>query len=171
MESLFGGSLGKPLVAYSQELQMIWEQKEVRLSGFYGIEPVLMKLRRWSSWNQVVLTTGIWLMWLSCLLFVIQSCGGWSVWYTINHFSIHKSFTVFILIESVDHVVFPLHDRGANLHIRSVISLDHFKNYIYIEADKQAHVREVSLLIQFNRGCRNMWLKYQLIILVFRPQK
>ncbi|GMI90582.1 global transcription factor group A2 [Hibiscus trionum] len=33
-------------------------------------------------------------------------------------------------------------DRGSDLQIRSVIALDHLKNYIYIEADKEAHVRE-----------------------------
>ncbi|KAA3485077.1 Global transcription factor group A2 isoform 1 [Gossypium australe] len=34
-------------------------------------------------------------------------------------------------------------DKGVELQIRSVIALDHLKNYIYIEADKEAHVREV----------------------------
>ncbi|KAA3453570.1 Global transcription factor group A2 isoform 1 [Gossypium australe] len=34
-------------------------------------------------------------------------------------------------------------DKGSELQIRSVIALDHLKNYIYIEADKEAHVREV----------------------------
>lgn len=34
-------------------------------------------------------------------------------------------------------------DRGPELQIRSVVALDHLKNYIYIEADKEAHVREV----------------------------
>ncbi|KAG8493277.1 hypothetical protein CXB51_010859 [Gossypium anomalum] len=33
-------------------------------------------------------------------------------------------------------------DKGSELQIRSVIALDHLKNYIYIEADKNAHVRE-----------------------------
>ncbi|XP_039003283.1 putative transcription elongation factor SPT5 homolog 1, partial [Hibiscus syriacus] len=33
-------------------------------------------------------------------------------------------------------------DNGSELQIRSVTSLDHLKNYIYIEADKEAHVRE-----------------------------
>ncbi|KAA3453757.1 Global transcription factor group A2 isoform 1 [Gossypium australe] len=33
-------------------------------------------------------------------------------------------------------------DKGSELQIRSVIALDHLKNYIYIEADKEAHVRE-----------------------------
>ena len=34
-------------------------------------------------------------------------------------------------------------DRGSDLQIRSVVALDHFKNYIYVEADKEAHVKEV----------------------------
>lgn len=34
-------------------------------------------------------------------------------------------------------------DRGPELQIRSVVALDHLKNYVYIEADKEAHVREV----------------------------
>ncbi|KAK6114992.1 hypothetical protein DH2020_007261 [Rehmannia glutinosa] len=33
-------------------------------------------------------------------------------------------------------------DKGPEMQIRSVIALDHLKNYIYIEADKEAHVRE-----------------------------
>ncbi|OWM85073.1 hypothetical protein CDL15_Pgr027860 [Punica granatum] len=33
-------------------------------------------------------------------------------------------------------------DRGPELQIRSVIALDHLKNFIYVEADKEAHVRE-----------------------------
>lgn len=31
------------------------------------------------------------------------------------------------------------------LNIRSAIALDHLKNYIYVEAEKEAHVREVSM--------------------------
>ena len=34
-------------------------------------------------------------------------------------------------------------DRGPEMQIRSAIALDHLKNFIYIEADKEAHVREV----------------------------
>lgn len=34
-------------------------------------------------------------------------------------------------------------DKRAELQIRSAIALDHLKNYIYVEADKEAHVREV----------------------------
>lgn len=37
-------------------------------------------------------------------------------------------------------------DKGAELQIRSVIALDHLKNYIYVEADKEAHVTEVCQL-------------------------
>ncbi|CAN1234774.1 Putative transcription elongation factor SPT5 homolog 1 [Linum perenne] len=33
-------------------------------------------------------------------------------------------------------------DRGGELQIRSAIALEHLKNFIYIEADKEAHVRE-----------------------------
>ncbi|KAL6525005.1 hypothetical protein OROMI_030598 [Orobanche minor] len=33
-------------------------------------------------------------------------------------------------------------DKSPELQIRSVIALDHLKNYVYIEADKEAHVRE-----------------------------
>lgn len=36
-------------------------------------------------------------------------------------------------------------DKGPEMQIRSVIALDHLKNYIYIEADKEAHVREVCI--------------------------
>lgn len=31
---------------------------------------------------------------------------------------------------------------GTNLQIRSVVSLDHLKGFLYIEADREAHVRE-----------------------------
>lgn len=34
-------------------------------------------------------------------------------------------------------------DKGSELQIRAAVALDHLKNYIYIEADKEAHVREV----------------------------
>ncbi|KAI4307181.1 hypothetical protein L6164_030396 [Bauhinia variegata] len=42
-------------------------------------------------------------------------------------------------------------DRGSELQIRSAIALDHLKNYIYIEADKEAHVREAC------KGLRNIY--------------
>ncbi|KAE8684383.1 hypothetical protein F3Y22_tig00111131pilonHSYRG00086 [Hibiscus syriacus] len=47
-------------------------------------------------------------------------------------------------------------DRGSDLQIRSVIALDHLKNYIYIEADKEAHVREaikVNAIFSVQRLC------------------
>lgn len=31
----------------------------------------------------------------------------------------------------------------ADLQIKSAIALDHLKNYIYVEAEKEAHVKEV----------------------------
>jgi len=34
-------------------------------------------------------------------------------------------------------------DTRSELQIRSAIALDHLKNYIYVEAYKEAHVREV----------------------------
>lgn len=40
-------------------------------------------------------------------------------------------------------------DRGPEMQIRSAIALDHLKNYVYIEADKEAHVREVYKLNSF----------------------
>ncbi|KAI9388842.1 hypothetical protein POPTR_009G124200v4 [Populus trichocarpa] len=42
-------------------------------------------------------------------------------------------------------------DKGSELQIRSVVALDHLKNYIYIEADKEAHVREAC------KGLRNIF--------------
>ncbi|KAI3927552.1 hypothetical protein MKW92_035048, partial [Papaver armeniacum] len=42
-------------------------------------------------------------------------------------------------------------DRGSEMQIRSAIALDHLKNYIYIEADKEAHVREAC------KGLRNIY--------------
>ncbi|KAL7117819.1 hypothetical protein ACP275_03G096900 [Erythranthe tilingii] len=33
-------------------------------------------------------------------------------------------------------------DKGSEMRIRSAIAIDHLKNYIYIEADKEAHVKE-----------------------------
>lgn len=34
-------------------------------------------------------------------------------------------------------------DKGTELQITSAVALDHLKNYIYIEAYKEAHVKEV----------------------------
>ncbi|PIA35445.1 hypothetical protein AQUCO_03500068v1 [Aquilegia coerulea] len=42
-------------------------------------------------------------------------------------------------------------DKGSELQIRSAIALDHLKNYIYIEADKEAHVKEAC------KGLRNIY--------------
>ncbi|XP_019415217.1 PREDICTED: putative transcription elongation factor SPT5 homolog 1 isoform X2 [Lupinus angustifolius] len=42
-------------------------------------------------------------------------------------------------------------DKGSELQIRSVVALDHLKNYIYVEADKEAHVREAC------KGLRNIF--------------
>ncbi|KAL3638889.1 hypothetical protein CASFOL_016796 [Castilleja foliolosa] len=42
-------------------------------------------------------------------------------------------------------------DRGSEMQIRSVTALDHLKQFIYIEADKEAHVREVI------KGMRNIF--------------
>jgi len=33
----------------------------------------------------------------------------------------------------------------SDLQIKSVVALDHLKNYIYVEAEKEAHVKEVSM--------------------------
>ncbi|KAF3647354.1 hypothetical protein FXO38_18701 [Capsicum annuum] len=41
-------------------------------------------------------------------------------------------------------------DNGPELQIRSVVAIDHLQNYIYIEADKEAHVREAC------KGMRNI---------------
>ncbi|XP_004502577.1 putative transcription elongation factor SPT5 homolog 1 [Cicer arietinum] len=42
-------------------------------------------------------------------------------------------------------------DKGSELQIRSAVALDHLKNYIYVEADKEAHVREAC------KGLRNIF--------------
>ncbi|KAF9624013.1 hypothetical protein IFM89_007711 [Coptis chinensis] len=42
-------------------------------------------------------------------------------------------------------------DRGPELQIRSAVALDHLKNYIYVEADKEAHVKEAC------KGLRNIY--------------
>lgn len=42
-------------------------------------------------------------------------------------------------------------DKGPEIQIRSVVALDHLKNFIYIEADKEAHVREAC------KGMRNIY--------------
>ncbi|KAL8130574.1 hypothetical protein V2J09_019729 [Rumex salicifolius] len=42
-------------------------------------------------------------------------------------------------------------DKGSELQIKSAVALDHLKNYIYIEADKESHVREAI------KGMRNIF--------------
>ncbi|CAM8979670.1 unnamed protein product [Rhodiola kirilowii] len=42
-------------------------------------------------------------------------------------------------------------DKGSELQIKSAIALDHLKNYIYVEADKESHVREAC------KGLRNIY--------------
>ncbi|KAK4340924.1 hypothetical protein RND71_039425 [Anisodus tanguticus] len=49
-------------------------------------------------------------------------------------------------------------DRGPELQIRSVVALDHLKNYIYIEADKEAHVREAC------KGMRNIYASAKIML-------
>lgn len=36
-------------------------------------------------------------------------------------------------------------DKGSEINIRSAIALDHLKNFIYVEAHKETHVREVCI--------------------------
>ncbi|PON99698.1 Transcription elongation factor [Trema orientale] len=49
-------------------------------------------------------------------------------------------------------------DKGPELQIRSVIALDHLKNYIYIEADKEAHVKEAC------KGLRNIYAQKVMLV-------
>ncbi|XP_030525153.1 putative transcription elongation factor SPT5 homolog 1 [Rhodamnia argentea] len=49
-------------------------------------------------------------------------------------------------------------DKGPELQIRSAIALDHLKNYIYIEADKEAHVREAC------KGLRNIYSQKVMLV-------
>ncbi|KAJ8760502.1 hypothetical protein K2173_015169 [Erythroxylum novogranatense] len=49
-------------------------------------------------------------------------------------------------------------DKGPELQIRSAIALDHLKNYIYIEADKEAHVREAC------KGLRNIFPNQKIML-------
>ncbi|KAI3820090.1 hypothetical protein L1987_13948 [Smallanthus sonchifolius] len=49
-------------------------------------------------------------------------------------------------------------DRGSELQIRSAIALDHLKNYIYIEADKEAHVKEAC------KGMRNIYTGSKILL-------
>ncbi|KAG9456809.1 hypothetical protein H6P81_001317 [Aristolochia fimbriata] len=49
-------------------------------------------------------------------------------------------------------------DKGSELQIRSAIALDHLKNYIYVEAEKEAHVKEAC------RGLRNIFSSAKITI-------
>ncbi|XP_076900340.1 putative transcription elongation factor SPT5 homolog 1 isoform X2 [Bidens hawaiensis] len=49
-------------------------------------------------------------------------------------------------------------DRSSGLQIRSAIALDHLKNYIYIEADKEAHVKEAC------KGLRNIYTGSKILL-------
>ncbi|XP_044511668.1 putative transcription elongation factor SPT5 homolog 1 isoform X2 [Mangifera indica] len=49
-------------------------------------------------------------------------------------------------------------DKGAELQIRSAIALDHLKNYIYVEADKEAHVKEAC------KGLRNIFSQKVMLV-------
>ncbi|KAL1831157.1 hypothetical protein ACET3Z_000808 [Daucus carota] len=49
-------------------------------------------------------------------------------------------------------------DRGPDLQIRSAIALDHLKNYIYIEVDKEAHVTEAC------KGMRNIFTGSKILL-------
>ncbi|KAL3504343.1 hypothetical protein ACH5RR_034184 [Cinchona calisaya] len=49
-------------------------------------------------------------------------------------------------------------DKGPEMQIRSVIALDHLKNYIYIEADKEAHVKEAI------KGMRNIFASAKIML-------
>ncbi|XP_050238014.1 putative transcription elongation factor SPT5 homolog 1 isoform X2 [Mercurialis annua] len=49
-------------------------------------------------------------------------------------------------------------DKGAELQIRSAIALDHLKNFIYVEADKEAHVREAC------KGLRNIYAQKIMLV-------
>ncbi|KAL1219260.1 putative transcription elongation factor SPT5 [Cardamine amara subsp. amara] len=49
-------------------------------------------------------------------------------------------------------------DRGSEFKIRSVIALDHLQNYIYIEADMEAHVKEAI------KGMRNIYANNKILL-------
>ncbi|XP_065877417.1 putative transcription elongation factor SPT5 homolog 1 isoform X2 [Euphorbia lathyris] len=49
-------------------------------------------------------------------------------------------------------------DKGPELQIRSVVALDHLKNFLYIEADKEAHVREAC------KGLRNIYAQKIMLV-------
>ncbi|KAL0844273.1 hypothetical protein Bca101_017519 [Brassica carinata] len=49
-------------------------------------------------------------------------------------------------------------DRGSDFKIRSVIALDHLQNFIYIEADMEAHVKEAI------KGMRNIFANHKILL-------
>ncbi|XP_042514396.1 putative transcription elongation factor SPT5 homolog 1 [Macadamia integrifolia] len=49
-------------------------------------------------------------------------------------------------------------DKGSELQIRSAIALDHLKNYIYVEAEKESHVREAC------KGLRNIYSQKVMLV-------
>ncbi|KAK0576829.1 hypothetical protein LWI29_023963 [Acer saccharum] len=49
-------------------------------------------------------------------------------------------------------------DRGPEMQIRSAVALDHLKNYIYVEADKEAHVKEAC------KGLRNIYSQKVMLV-------
>ncbi|ESQ52016.1 hypothetical protein EUTSA_v10017893mg, partial [Eutrema salsugineum] len=49
-------------------------------------------------------------------------------------------------------------DRGSDFKIRSVIALDHLQNYIYVEADMEAHVKEVI------KGMRYIFANHKILL-------
>ncbi|CAH2059462.1 unnamed protein product [Thlaspi arvense] len=53
-------------------------------------------------------------------------------------------------------------DRGSDLKIRSAIALDHLQNYIYIEADMEAHVKEAI------KGMRNIFANHKILLVPIR---
>lgn len=55
-------------------------------------------------------------------------------------------------------------DRGSDFKIKSVIALDHLQNFIYIEADMEAHVKEVLLATK-----DIIFLSYESMLIFFFP--
>ncbi|XP_056861795.1 putative transcription elongation factor SPT5 homolog 2 isoform X2 [Raphanus sativus] len=53
-------------------------------------------------------------------------------------------------------------DRGSDFKIRSVIALDHLQNFIYIEADMEAHVKEAI------KGMRNIFANHKILLVPIR---
>ncbi|CAA7019681.1 unnamed protein product [Microthlaspi erraticum] len=53
-------------------------------------------------------------------------------------------------------------DKRSELQIRSVVALDHLKSYIYVEADKEAHVKEAI------KGMRNIFTNQKILLVPIR---